>query len=52
MNYNQIKNNHYTEELEGQASKGAWTPEEDVILIQLVERIGAQKWTMISEYLP
>jgi len=35
-----------------QASKAPWTPEEDVILIQLVEKIGAQKWTMISEYLP
>ena len=33
-------------------NKAAWSPEEDVILIQLVERIGAQKWTMISEYLP
>ena len=26
---------------DGQASKAAWTAEEDVILIQLVERIGA-----------
>jgi hypothetical protein len=36
----------------GDENKAAWTPEEDVILIQLVERIGAQKWTMIAEYLP
>ena len=34
------------------ASKAPWSPEEDVVLIQLVERIGAQKWTLISEYLP
>jgi len=33
-------------------SKAPWTPEEDIVLIQLIEKIGAQKWTMISEYLP
>jgi len=32
--------------------KSPWTQNEDVILVQLVEKIGAQKWTMISEYLP
>ena len=37
---------------EGLASKAPWSPEEDVVLIQLVEKIGAQKWSMISEYLP
>lgn len=54
FNHNQpyINNNHNADEIDGQASKAAWSPEEDVILIQLVERIGAQKWTMISEYLP
>ena len=35
-----------------QANKAAWTTDEDIVLIQLVEKIGAQKWTMISEYLP
>ena len=35
-----------------QVSKAPWTPEEDVVLIQLVEKIGAQKWTIIAEYLP
>lgn len=47
--------NHKDEDLAQngtQASKAAWTAEEDVVLIQLVEKIGAQKWTMISEYLP
>jgi hypothetical protein len=52
MNYNDSKLNHnyendFDEEADlppgvsGQASKAPWTPEEDVILIQLVERIGA-----------
>ena len=40
------------EEANGQASKAPWSPEEDVVLIQLVEKIGAQKWSMISDYLP
>tara|TARA_B110000285_G_scaffold103289_1_gene117547 strand:+ start:1204 stop:1389 length:186 start_codon:yes stop_codon:yes gene_type:complete len=51
-NYSYNKPNQDHDEADGQASKTAWSPEEDVILIQLVERIGAQKWTMISEYLP
>jgi Myb-like DNA-binding protein FlbD len=29
-----------------------WSSEEDLVLIQLVEKIGAQKWTLIAEYLP
>jgi hypothetical protein len=33
-------------------NKAPWTEEEDMVLVQLVEKIGAQKWTMISEYLP
>jgi len=32
--------------------KAPWSANEDIILVQLVEKIGAQKWTMISEYLP
>ena len=40
------------DEANGQASKAPWSPEEDVVLIQLVEKIGAQKWSMISDYLP
>lgn len=33
-------------------NKQPWTQREDIVLVQLVEKIGAQKWTMISEYLP
>lgn len=29
-----------------------WSPDEDTILVQLVEKVGAQKWTLIAEYLP
>lgn len=37
---------------DNQENKQPWTHKEDIILVQLVEKIGAQKWTMISEYLP
>ena len=33
-------------------NKQPWTPKEDLVLVQLVEKVGPQKWTMISEYLP
>lgn len=32
--------------------RAPWTTQEDVVLVQLVEKVGATKWTMISEYLP
>ena len=32
--------------------KKSWTPEEDAYLIKLVQKHGAQKWTVISENLP
>ena len=35
-----------------EAGKAPWAQQEDIVLVQLVEKIGAQKWTMISEYLP
>jgi len=48
-----IMQDNDAQELNGtMQSKAPWTPEEDIVLIQLIEKIGAQKWTMISEYLP
>jgi myb proto-oncogene protein len=32
--------------------KGPWTPEEDKLVLLLVEKNGPQKWTQIAEYLP
>ena len=32
--------------------KGPWTEEEDKMVLQLVEKIGPQKWTLIAESLP
>lgn len=32
--------------------KGPWTPEEDELVLLLVEKNGPQKWTQIAEYLP
>ena len=48
-NINQEEGNSQNDQI---ISKAAWTPDEDIVLIQLIEKIGAQKWTMISEYLP
>ncbi|KAL4225405.1 Myb-related protein A [Mactra antiquata] len=31
--------------------KGAWTPEEDVKVLQLVRQFGTKKWTIVSKYL-
>lgn len=31
--------------------KGNWTPEEDEIMVDLVERFGIQKWSLIAEHL-
>jgi len=45
-------NNDISRHEETGDSKQPWTVREDVVLVQLVEKIGAQKWTMISEYLP
>ena len=47
-----MKNRKTANNDEGLASKAPWSPEEDVVLIQLVEKIGPQKWSMISDYLP
>jgi myb proto-oncogene protein len=48
-----IMQDNNTQDLNGTIpSKAPWSPEEDIVLIQLIEKIGAQKWTMISEYLP
>lgn len=33
------------------AKKKSWTPEEDAMLVELIQRHGAQKWTFISEHL-
>lgn len=41
FNHNYSYNKQDLDDADGQASKAAWSPEEDVILIQLVERIGA-----------
>jgi hypothetical protein len=38
----------YTDDL----NKTAWSTQEDIILVQLVEKIGPAKWSMLSEYLP
>lgn len=32
--------------------KGPWTPEEDKLVLLLVEKNGPQKWTQIAEHLP
>jgi len=32
--------------------KASWSHQEDIVLVQLIEKIGPQKWTMIAEYLP
>ncbi len=32
--------------------KGPWTQEEDRLVLQLVDKIGPQKWTSIAEHLP
>lgn len=32
--------------------KKSWTPEEDAYLIRLINRYGAQKWSIISENMP
>lgn len=32
--------------------KRSWTSEEDAYLIKLVQKYGAQKWTVISDNLP
>jgi len=32
--------------------KGPWTPEEDTLVLLLVEKNGPQKWTQIAEHLP
>ena len=29
----------------------SWTPEEDALLVELIHKFGAQKWTFISEHL-
>jgi len=29
-----------------------WTPDEDTTLVRFIEKIGAQKWALIADYLP
>lgn len=38
--------------LNPQLVKGPWSKEEDKLVLSLVQRNGAQKWTNIAHYLP
>ena len=34
------------------AVKGAWQPEEDAKVVELVSKLGAKKWSTIASHLP
>ena len=36
----------------GREVKGAWRPEEDMLLCALVQKMGARKWSLIAEHIP
>lgn len=36
----------------GESVKGAWREEEDVLVMELVKKHGAKKWSMIASHLP
>merc|ERR1719230_1729101 len=33
-------------------TKNAWTPAEDTVLIEIVQKYGAQRWSMVASHLP
>ncbi|KAJ7974596.1 MYB-related transcription factor [Quillaja saponaria] len=45
------KNEGETKNKAGNIIKGQWTPEEDIILVELVQKLGVRKWSEVAKML-
>ena len=43
---------HYSHSRDPNPVKGAWQPDEDARVIELVSKLGAKKWSTIAAHLP